>query len=472
MERTVTLTAGCIADATRPWSPESEAAAGSARPKLLIVSWYFPPGNTIGAVRVGKFAKFLHEQSRDFRVLTASAWGLPETLPLEVPPERVIATPWTDINQLPPRLVRLRAWLKRPDNGAPLAAGGGGTARSQRGLGDLYRTLTNVPDRQIGWLPHALRHAVRRLGGWRPDLIYASAPPFTSLLVADRLSARYRCPWVVEFRDRWVDDPYYEKPRWRLALETRWERGLVGRASGLVTVSQPWSDRFRDKYPDTPVATVLNGFDPDDYAREVVESPGESRGESLGEGTDDALTIVYTGAIYPGRRDPTPLFEAMRRLDAGAGALRVRFFGTAPDHVLPLARRCGVAERVEVLPSVPYRESIQRQKAADVLLLLQWNDPKEQGNVPAKLFEYLAARRPILGLGLDDGVPAGVIRERAAGLFSNDPAAIAAQLARWLDEKRRTGRVRPLGEAACRGFSRAEQFARLLDFLDGRVVRR
>jgi glycosyltransferase involved in cell wall biosynthesis len=116
---------------------------------------------------------------------------------------------------------------------------------------------------------------------------------------------------------------------------------------------------------------------------------------------------------------------------------------------------------------VPYRESIRRQKAADVLLLLQWNDPLEQGNVPAKLFEYLAARRPILGLGLVDGVPAGVIRERGAGLFDNDPAAIAAQLARWIDEKRRTGRVRPLGEGASRGFSRAEQFDRLLGFLDG-----
>jgi hypothetical protein len=434
---------------------------------LLIVSWYFPPGNTIGAVRVGKFAKFLHERGCDFRVLTASAWGLPETLPLEVPPERVIATPWTDINQLPAPLDSLHAWLKRSDGGAAPADAGtaGGVARRRpRGLGHAYRTLTNVPDRQIGWLPHALAHAARRLDGWRPDLIYASAPPVTSLLVADRLAARYRCPWVIEFRDRWTDDPYYEKTPWRMALETRWERRLVGRASAIVTVSKPWSDGFRQKYPGKPVATVLNGFDPDDYARDDADTPADGAGA---DGAGAALAIVYTGAIYPGRRDPTPLFEAMRRLGAGDDAVRARFYGTSPEHVLPLARRCAVEHLVDVLPSVPYRESIRRQKSADVLLLLQWNDPLEQGNVPAKLFEYLAARRPILGLGLIDGVPAGVIRERGAGLFSNDPAAIAAQLARWLDEKRRTGRVRPLGESACRGFSRAEQFDRLLSFLDG-----
>jgi hypothetical protein len=241
-----------------------------------------------------------------------------------------------------------------------------------------------------------------------------------------------------------------------MALETRWERRLVGRASAIVTVSKPWSEGFRLKYPGKPVATILNGFDPADYARDAIDPPAGG-----------PLTIVYTGAIYPGRRDPSPLFEAVRQLGADADELRVRFYGTAPEHVLPLARRAGVERLVEVLPSVPYRESIRCQKAADVLLLLQWNDPLEQGNVPAKLFEYLAARRPILGLGLVDGVPAGVIRERGAGLFSNDPADIAAQLARWRDEKRRSGRVRPLGDAACRGFSRAEQFERLLGFLAG-----
>jgi hypothetical protein len=442
------------AELPRPRVAEpSHGPAGRARPRLLIVSWYFPPGNTIGAVRVGKLAKFLHEGAIDFRVLTASAWGLPETLPLEVPPERVVSTPWTDVNELPRSL---RAWARRR-GAAPTVAAGSARAGG-RGIGHVYRTLTNVPDRQVGWLPHALAHADRRLDGWRPDLIYASAPPFTSLIVADRLSRRYRCPWVIEFRDRWVDDPYYEKPAWRMALETRWERRLVERAAAIVTVSEPWAESFRVKYPGKPVSTVLNGFDPDDFRLEAAE-PADG----------GPLSIVYTGAIYPGRRDPSPLFEAMTRLGA-AGDVRVRFFGTEPQHVLPLAERCGVAPLIDVMPAVPYHESIRIQQSADVLLLLQWNDPREQGNVPAKLFEYLAARRPILGLGLTNGVPATVIRARGAGLFANEPAAIAAQLAAWRDEKRRSGRIGRLDAAACRGFSRAEQFAGLVGFLDGLVA--
>jgi glycosyltransferase involved in cell wall biosynthesis len=455
---------------TTPSAADVRRLGAGARVRPLIVSWYFPPGNTIGAVRVGKLAKFLHENAIDFRVLSASSWGLPETLPLEVPAERVVGTPWTDVNELPRALRRARDWLRRggqppplDPSGAPIVAPAG-----LPGIGAIYRALTNVPDRQIGWLPHALRHAGRRLAGWRPNLIYASAPPFTSLLVADRLSARYGCPWVIEFRDRWVDDPYYEKPAWRMAIETRWERRLVERAAAIVTVSEPWADSFRRKYPGKPVATILNGFDPDDFA------PGDFAPDDFAADAarplGGPLSIVYTGAIYPGRRDPTPLFQAMRELAPEAADLRVRFYGTSPEHVLPLARRCGVERLIEVFPSVPYRQSIRIQQAADVLLLLQWNDPKEQGNVPAKLFEYLAAMRPILGLGLADGVPAGVIRARRAGLFANEPAAIADQLAAWLAEKRRTGTVQGLAPDACRGFSRAEQFGRLVGFLNGLVV--
>jgi hypothetical protein len=451
------LTAVRRDDAEARWHAPAEVARAPERtqPKLLIVSWYFPPGNTIGAVRVGKLAKFLHESAIDFRVLTASRWNLPETLPLEIPAQYVVSTPWTDVNELPAPLRAARGWLRR-DRDEPSDAVG--ARRRRRGVSHAWRTLTNLPDRQIGWLPHALAGAKRRLGGWRPDLIYASAPPFTSLIVADRLSARYGCPWVIEFRDRWVDDPYYEKPAWRMALETRWERRLVERAAAIVTVSDPWAESFRVKYAGKPVTTILNGFDPDDFACEPSGPPAGG-----------PLSIVYTGAIYPGRRDPTPLFAAIGRLGRDGGDVRVRFYGTTPEHVLPLARACGVAHLIEVFPSVPYRQSIRIQKTADVLLLLQWNDPREQGNVPAKLFEYLAARRPILGLGLADGVPAGVIRARRAGLHANEPDAIAAQLRVWLDEKRRTGHVPALTADACSGFSRAEQFERLIDGLTGLI---
>ncbi|RMD61516.1 MAG: glycosyltransferase, partial [Alphaproteobacteria bacterium] len=175
---------------------------------------------------------------------------------------------------------------------------------------------------------------------------------------------------------------------------------------------------------------------------------------------------VHTGRIYPGRRDPTPAFRAARELD-GSVPLRFVFYGAQEERIVPLADACGVAHLVEVHGHVPYGESLAAQRAADILLFMQWNDPREQGNIPGKLFEYLAMRRPILGLGLEDGVPAAIIRERGAGFFGNDPRAIAARLRAWAEQKRTTGEIAPLPACVHAGLARDEQFVALEDFLAG-----
>ena len=106
------------------------------------------------------------------------------------------------------------------------------------------------------------------------------------------------------------------------------------------------------------------------------------------------------GTIYAGRRDPKPLFQALSEVGFDPKDVRVQFYGNGLDIIRDQADRLGVKDFVEIYPPVPYDDSVDTQRRADVLLLLQWNDPREQGNVPAKLFEYLAVRRPILSIGL------------------------------------------------------------------------
>jgi hypothetical protein len=96
---------------------------------------------------------------------------------------------------------------------------------------------------------------------------------------------------------------------------------------------------------------------------------------------------------------------------------------------------------------------------------MQWNDPREQGSCPGKLFEYVASLRPIIVLGLEDGVPATIVRQRSAGFCSNDPRIIAEQLAQWLQERERFGAVRGLPLSAREGLSRTIQFDQLEEFL-------
>jgi hypothetical protein len=228
---------------------------------------------------------------------------------------------------------------------------------------------------------------------------------------------------------------------------------VVASARAVVTVSEPWAKRYAEAYG-KPVLVVLNGFDPEDYAGR----------ESAGALGSPFLEIVYTGGIYPGRRDPRPLFEALAQSPELRSAVRVQFYGTSPEQALPPAATAGVQDQVVVHPHLARPAIAAIQQRADVLLLMQWNDPREQGNLPGKLFEYLGARRPILGLGLEDGVPAQIIRERGAGCFSNDPAQIASQLSAWVETKRRLGHLPPLPPEANAGFTRAEQFGRLERF--------
>jgi hypothetical protein len=96
---------------------------------------------------------------------------------------------------------------------------------------------------------------------------------------------------------------------------------------------------------------------------------------------------------------------------------------------------------------------------------MQWNNPADDGNVPGKFFEYLAARRPILGLGPLAGIPARLVREREAGLFANDPEDIAQQLRLWVEYKRRFSQIADLPASVCAGLARDDQFAILEPFL-------
>ncbi len=438
--------------------------------KILIVSWYFPPVNTIGALRVGKFARYLIEHGHDVGVVAGSRWGHPETLPLGVSLERVVYADWFDVNALANRVRSLLTRGRRSPEGLaaapsppPSSENSTPEAAQSRSIGrmllsrasDIYFYLLNLPDSHIGWLPGANRGCRQISRNWRPDLIFGSGPPFTALLACRRLSTRLGVPWIAELRDRWADDPYGEVPSWRAALDQWLERRVLNTSAALVTVTEPWAKFYREKY-EKPVATIYNGYDPLDFPLENAHD---------GATGDPNLVIGYTGGIYPGIRDPSPLFDALRILGELGERCRIIFCGTDPNHVLPLAQRAGVPHLVEVRKGVPYKQSLAFQQSSDVLLLMQWNDPREEGNCPGKFFEYIASLRPVLVLGLENGVPATIVRQRSAGFCSNDPRAIASQLRQWLAEKEQFGRVRALPTSAREGLSRTIQYEKLEVFL-------
>lgn len=414
--------------------------------RILFVTHFFPPYNCIGAVRAGKTVKYLRQLGHEIRVLTAADQPLQPTLPVEIPESEVIYTPWVNVN----RPVELA--LGGRDRVAAKGYASTATPSFLRWLGTLYKHLVNLPDGQIGWYPHAVAAGRRLMREFQPDVILASAMPVTSLLVAHALSRRQGVPWVAELRDLWLDNPYLALPSWRRFLERRWERRVLGSAKGMVTISEPLAETLRSRFP-VPVRVVTNGFDPEDYPTNAAPPGG------------DVVRIVYTGMIYEGRRDPSPLFRALAALGDARQKVRLAFYGRYLGVVEPLARRHGVEDCIEVHEPVSHREALRIQAEADVLLLLLWNDPRERGSFTGKLFEYLGARRPILAIGPADNVAARLISERGAGAVESRPEALVGLLSDWIRQKAAGCPVPPPPPEAAAGCSREEQTKLLADFL-------
>ena len=176
-------------------------------------------------------------------------------------------------------------------------------------------------------------------------------------------------------------------------------------ADVLVTVSEPLAQKLRLLHSGKPVIVIPNGYDPD----EVVSVP-----------LTPEFTITHTGQLYQGKRDPAPLFRAIAE-SISEGQLdrrvvRVRFYGATEYWLEKEVKRFGLEDVVSLHPQVPRNIALEKQRESQVLLLLNWDDPEEIGLYTGKVFEYLAARRPILAVGGPRGVVTELLEETGAGV--------------------------------------------------------
>lgn len=432
--------------------------------RVLIVSFAFPPSNVIGAIRVGKLARYLDQRGHDVRVLATDVVE-DRSLPLEISRERVFYTEFCQRQHWIDRAARLLRGHTAFHTGVrheDTPAQDGAPARSLRQtFRRHYLGLIHIPDMRADWVTTAIPAGRQLIKEWKPDIIFASAPPNTGLMVASRLARAHKVPWVADFRDLWVDNPYYSEPGWRKRIDAILERRILRGAAGLVTVSPIWAEQLRRRHG-KDVTVVYNGYAEEDFPHVAQQSAlGAQRADPGG-----SLTIRYMGSIYRGFRDPSALFSAIALLPNHLRAcINVEFFSDAGDAVLDAAAAHRVESAVTVKPRVPYRHALALQMEADVLLLLQSSDPRDEGNLPAKLFEYLYARRPILFIGYERGIAARLVIERSAGLVANSPVKIRDQLQRWFENKR-AGRLDRLDPSVSLGLGRDDQYAKLERLLE------
>jgi glycosyltransferase involved in cell wall biosynthesis len=405
-----------------------------------MIAYHFPPvQGSSGVHRTLKFVRHLPQLGWEPIVLTVRPSAYPsrgEDLSAEVPQGIV---------------VRRAACL---DSGRHLAIRG------------RYSMWTALPDRWISWLPAGVLAGIRLVRRHRPQVIWSTYPIATAHLIGWCVARATGLPWVADFRDPMCQDGYpTDRRQWR-AFEWVERRAVL--ASRAVTFTAPSALRtYAERYPGEPATRMHrldNGFDEEDFAGLPRTPPSPPRAR---------LTLVHSGTLYPSERDPTQLFAALSRLRRdgriGPESFRLVLRATGDDAFYTrMLAEAGLTDLVELAPPIDHRAAIAEMLAADGLLLLQASNCDEQ--IPAKVYEYLRAGRPIVALTTRSGDTGSTLLSHGIEPIArlDDAAGIRDGLAVTLD-RIRTGTATIADARRVAGASRQAQAARLAELL-ARVV--
>jgi glycosyltransferase involved in cell wall biosynthesis len=423
--------------------------------RLLLIAFYFPPAGGGGVQRTLKFCRDLPDLGVDVDVLAPSdpKWfALDEPLLAAIPAQTTVHR----TRFLGPRS-SLRGEVLRNAHGLRRAAVHARYA--------YERAL--VPDKAVPWSATAVPAAVRIVRRRRIDAIMTTSPPTSVHLIGAAVAAATSKPWVADLRDSWLAHPHraYERRgvRAKRALDRRLARTVTRRATALVTVTDA-------------IAAELAGLDPAAAPKTHVIGHGVDLSDFAGldHAPPDRFTIVHTGAFF-GQRTPRPFLTAVRDLLERRPDLRdqvlVRFIGDMRESDRAWARELGIDGAWEETGFLPYRDAIAAQRAADALLLLI---PHAGGRgdtvISGKIYEYLAARRPILAAVPPNGVAAALVASAGAGEVADpDDAGAQSRALEALVDRRRNGGLPDveLPAGLAESMSRRERARELADVLHG-----
>ena len=422
-------------------------SARSTLPKVLLIAFHFPPfKGSSGLERTLGFCRHLARFGWQPMVLGPHPRAYPA-----VSDERM--------KDIPAEVVVERAFAL--DTSRHLA------------VRKAYPGWAAVPDRWISWLLGAVPRGLRMIRRHRPRAIWSTYPIATAHIVGWALHRLTGLPWVADFRDPMVEFNHREK-LWapadaKIRRSRLWIERLCARhATRVVFCTAGALEIFVQRYPEFArerAVLIPNGFDEDAFLTAQAPAaacPAEPR---------RTLKMLHSGVLYPGPdRDPTQFLRAVAAFLAARpqwrGRLQIVFRATGFDsEYAPVIRSLGLEDTVELAAPVPYRQALAEMLAADVLLVFQGYTSNPA--IPAKVYEYLRARRPILALLDADGDTARLLAAEHVGtvLPIEDADGILAGLGAFLDAVG-NGTAAVLSEERAARFERGHRARELAALLD------
>ena len=381
--------------------------------RVLIITYYWPPSGGSGVQRWVKFSKYLPSEGWQPVIYTPSNpeyTSVDRTLEAEIPSEaEIIRRPISEPYGIYRRLMGkdsstdMKTLTAGASGGSVTPISSGKKTFKQR-LSLWIRGNLFVPDPRVWWVRPSVSFLKNYLKEHPVDVIVTTGPPHSMHLMGEKLSRATGLPWIPDFRDPWTKMYYLKYLPLTSPVRKRllkMEQSVLDNASTVLAVTPLVQDDFRRR-TSTPVAMITNGYDEDDFV-----GPVES---------DGLFNIVHTG-LFAEDGNPLTLWKVLGKKVAEnpefKEKMRLRLVGKVDGAVMEAIEAEGLKDNVVNLGYKAHEVAVREQRAASLLILPLRNDPDYRPILPGKLFEYLAARRPILGIGQEDGAMARLLDEIA-----------------------------------------------------------
>jgi peptidoglycan/xylan/chitin deacetylase (PgdA/CDA1 family) len=399
--------------------------------RVLLTAFHFPPqAASSGIQRTLSFSRYLGGNGWEPMVLSASprAYGVQNS---------------SQLASVPANLVVRRAFAL--------------DTKRHLGYKGRYPEALALPDRWISWWLAAVPTGLSMIRKYRPRVLWSTFPIATSHLIALALHRISGLPWVADFRDPMLQSSYpVSKPQ--RAIYGWIERQTITRCSAAVFTTHSAMLSYRARFPQLApdkFHVIENGFDEDGFkgAAPSTRAPGER------------LTLLHSGVLYDTGRDPSPFLEALAALKAAGktSAATLRVVLRAPGEMKligALVERYQVADIVKVEPPIPYRDALQEMLDADGLVVFQGTPFNTQ--IPAKIYEYFRARKPVLALVDPAGETARVLASAGFdAIVRMDSSAEIAPVLERLIAQIRNGSAYVATEALIASSSRTHRASQL-----------
>ncbi len=398
--------------------------------RFLCIAYAFPPINRSGTFRTLGFIKHLAHSGWLANVITAEPKDEPvdDRLISQIPGETIIhRVRWEDRVETLKRLLGFRRTRIKDfhtndrELSDSIQENNKIISRSFASLIKDWGTgLLHLPDSRSGWILPAISSAKEAIKHCPIDLIYSTSPYASAHLIALEIKRQTTLPWIADFRDPWCGNPFANKQfQFHRLIEKRMERKVLENADRIVVNTPAAQENLLSRYPrlQHKCVTILNGFDAD-----IMGHVTPIRTTST-----EIFSLIHCGQFY-GPRSPMPIFKAIHALIQRKPELARRFkltlVGSARYDGTPLAviaKELGVDSVVDVIGTKSHSESLRYMAGADGLALIGSTGASTNLQIPNKLFEYLAMRKPVLALTSDNHPAIDILRRAKVTFASSRP---------------------------------------------------